>query len=329
MLGAIEELGGVFQEAGKPKDLLRILKSHGGNCLRLRLFVNPDHHGGVVNDLPYTVALARRIKAAGMQFLLDFHYSDTWADPAHQTKPAAWSHMDFASLEATVTQYTVGVITELKSRGTLPDIVQIGNEVTPGMLWPDGRVGGNGDAARQWEQFTRLLQAGIRGVKQPLGKNEPVRIMLHIDRGGDWPTTHWFFTNLHQWSVPFDIIGQSYYPWWHGFIEAVRANLRETARAFGKEILVVETAYPHRDAERWAKEPHMDWPVSPEGQRAFLAELIRTVHAVPDGRGLGVLYWYPEAVPVPGLNVWHGGATALFDAKGNSTPAVEAFRSRS
>ncbi|HZP82413.1 MAG TPA: glycosyl hydrolase 53 family protein [Chthonomonadaceae bacterium] len=323
MLRKIEELGGIFRKDGRPTDPISLMKSYGGNCFRLRLFVNPDHKEGVVNDLPYTLALARRIKAADARLLLDLHYSDTWADPAHQIKPAAWAALDFPALEKRVETYTTEVLAAFKAAGVLPDIVQVGNEITPGMLWPDGKLGGKAQGEAQWERFTQLLRAGIRGVKQPLGKSDRVRILIHIDRGGDWPTTRWFFENLTRRAVAFDLIGLSYYPWWHGTLEAVRHNLCETAQRFGKDILIVETAYPYRNAAWWAREPNMVWPVSPEGQSRFLADLIKTVRATPNGHGLGVLYWYPEALPVEGMTIWHGGATALFDEAGNALPALK------
>lgn len=324
MLGKIEGLGGVFRQEGRPRDAITLMRGSGCNCLRLRLFVAPNGREGVVNDLTYTLALARRIVASRAKLLLDFHYSDTWADPAHQHKPAAWASLDFPALEKKVEEYTASVIAEFKARGVLPDIVQVGNEVTPGMLWPDGRLGGDaaGDPEAQWDRFTRLLNAGIRGVRQPLAKTDSVRIMLHIDKGGSWGATKWFFENIQKRNIPFDLIGQSYYPWWHGTLDDVRNNLRETAKTFGKDIIIVETAYPHRNADRWMREKNMAWPVSPEGQKQFLNDLIKAVRATPDGHGRGVLYWYPEALPVSGMHIWHGGATALFDAEGNALPGL-------
>lgn len=324
MLSQIETLGGVFRKGDQPGDCISLLKDYGANCFRLRLFVQPNHKEGVVNDLDYTLALARRIKAAKAQFLLDFHYSDTWADPGHQGKPEAWANLDFPALEQKVADYTAEVMARFKAEGLLPDIVQVGNEITPGMLWPDGKLGGNGDAGAQWDRFVRLVQAGIRGVKRHLAADDRVRILIHIDRGGDWKTTKWFFENLKKREVAFDIIGQSYYPWWHGSLEAVRDNLRQTAETFGKDILIVETAYPYHGTA-WAKKKNMAWPITAAGQKQFLTDLIQTVRATPGGHGIGVLYWYPESLPVSGMIIWNGGETALFDAQGKPLPALESF----
>ncbi len=327
MLRKIEALGGVFRKGDQPGDAIAIMRSYGCNCFRLRLFVDPNYQEGVVNDLPYTLTLAKRIKASGAQLLLDFHYSDTWADPAHQIIPAAWAGLSFEALEDRVTAYTAGVIMEFKAVGALPDIVQVGNEITPGMIWPPGKLQYHGDSAAvsaSWDHFARLVKAGIRGVKQPLDQNDHVRIMIHIDRGADWKATRFFFEHLRKQGVDFDIIGQSYYPWWHGTLEAVRDNLRQTAQEFGKDIIIVETAYPYRGAE-WAKDKNMDWPISPEGQKQFLQDLVAAVRETPGGHGLGVIYWYPEAIPVTGMGIWNGGSTALFDSNGSALPALEAF----
>jgi len=332
MLTRIEELGGVFRENGKPGGFLAILKKHRCNCHRLRIFVNPTYNNAVVQDVPYTIALAKRIKAHGAKLLLNFHYSDTWADPGHQRKPAAWQDLDFDALQKKVRDYTASVIAAFKEEGVLPDMVQVGNEITPGMLWPDGRIGHDA-ADEQWDRFVRLLKAGVEGVKEPLGRTPNIRIMIHIDRGGDWKTTKWFFDNIIKRGVEFDIIGQSYYPWWHGTMDDLRLNLQETARTYGKDIMVVETAYPHHSDStlrtgEWSPD-RMAWSVSPKGQHAFLAELIKTVRHTPNKCGLGVLWWYPESIPTKGLRIWCQGAMALFDEGGNALPAVKAFEATS
>ena len=140
MLARLEQRGAIYREDGKPQDAIHVFTHHGWNCFRLRLFVDPNGQGGVVNSLDYTRVLARRIKDAGATFILDIHYSDTWADPQHQVKPAAWKDLPFEALEKKVHDYTESVIAQLKSDGCLPQIVQIGNEITPGMLWPDGQL---------------------------------------------------------------------------------------------------------------------------------------------------------------------------------------------
>jgi arabinogalactan endo-1,4-beta-galactosidase/beta-glucanase (GH16 family) len=330
-LPKIESLGGVFRTGSTDGECLSILSAQGANCYRVRLFVNPTGRGTVVQDLPYAIALARRIQALNAHFMLDFHYSDTWADPGHQRKPAAWEDMDFETLVHTVRVYTADVISAFKQAGVLPDIVQVGNEITPGFLWPDGKLYREGEEQPRWPEFTRLLKAAITGVRDALTPSDPVRIMIHIDAGGRRAQTKHFFDHLLQHEVCFDIIGQSYYPWWHGTLEALRHNLEVTARDYDKDIMVVETAYPHHDdfgrgKGTWTP-ARMAWPMNPAGQRDFLEALLRVVRQTPDGRGIGVLWWHPDSIPVEGLHTWFNGAMALFDRGGSMLPAAGAFDS--
>ncbi|HEX9105894.1 MAG TPA: glycosyl hydrolase 53 family protein [Longimicrobiales bacterium] len=325
-LARIEQAGGVFRDSGKAKDALLILRGHGANLFRLRIFVAPNGQDVQVNDLAYTVALARRVKAGGAKLLLDFHYSDTWADPGHQDIPGAWQGLGSDSLERRVERYSANAIAQLKAAGALPDIVQIGNEIDGGILWPAGRVSGPGyDTPAQWAQFARLLQAGIRGVRGALAPGDSVRIMLHYSQGGSVGGTRWFFDHLAGAGVPYDIIGLSYYPFWHGTLADLSANLQATAARYGHDIMVVETTYPWR-AGGWedmaTNRLAMTWATSVAGQAQFARDLVSAVAQTPGGRGLGVVWWYPEAILVPGLFVWGGGSLALFDATGNLVPAA-------
>ncbi len=326
-LAKIEKHGGVYRDRGVAGDAIQIMRKSGANCFRLRLFVNPTGRGMVVNDLPYTVALAKRIRAAGAALLLDFHYSDTWADPAHQSKPAAWKNLPFAELEQRVYSHTRESLASLYAAGAAPDLVQIGNEVTPGMLWPDGKLYGAGDQERQWQQFAKLLKAGVRGVQDAAAGKDVPRIVLHIDKGASWAATKYFFDRIEKHQVPYDVIGLSYYPWWHGKMQDAQETVNKAAQTFGKQVLVVEAGYPYRPLHMGNQyhAEHMQYPQTPEGQKAFLQELIQIVHAVPEGRGIGVIWWYPESILVKGLRIWHGGSTALFDNAGEPTPALSVF----
>jgi arabinogalactan endo-1,4-beta-galactosidase len=329
-LERIEQAGGVFRD-GQPGDAIAIMRARGSNVFRLRLFVNPDYSEVQVNDLEYTVRMAKRVKAAGAKLLLDLHYSDTWADPGHQDPPAAWAALGIDSLEQQVEAWSAGVMTRLKQEGALPDLVQVGNEIDGGMLWPLGRVGGVYDTPAQWDQFTRLLKAGIRGVRSALGPGDSVRILLHYAQGGSSGGAQWFFDHVDQYAVPYDLIGLSYYPWWHGTLADLNTNLRATALRYGRDIIVVETTYPWR-AGGWegmaTNSSAMIWPVSPQGQAQFLRDLVATVAAVPGNHGAGVIWWYPEAIQVQGLFVWGGGSLSLFDAGGNLLPAASEFGAR-
>jgi arabinogalactan endo-1,4-beta-galactosidase len=269
-----------------------------------------------------------------MQFLLDLHYSDFWADPGHQDTPAAWQGQDLATLATTVQKYTRNVVATLSAQGTPPDIVQIGNEVTGGMLWPQGQlyVG----SQQRWVEFTTLLKAGIAGARKGAPEGHKPQIMLHIDRGGDLGGTQWFYDHMLQYGVKFDMIGLSYYSYWHGSLSDVRWNLDNTAARYGKPIVLVETAYPwtfndydgHPNIIGASTTP-LRYPVSPEGQALFISDLLSLVARTPSRLGLGVVYWEPAWIPGVGWKIGEGNAwenQAVFDPQGNALPSVDMMR---
>jgi len=188
-LAFFEARGIVYKSGGQTQDALAILQQRGVNCVRLRLFTssaaqaqaNPYNQ---INNLDYTLPLAVRVKQAGLKFMLDFHYSDIWADPAHQTKPGAWTNLTFPQLVLQMRTYNSNCIAAFRGAGALPDYVQVGNEITPGLLWPDGR---NTDATH-WSQLGQLMKAAIQGIRDAAGTNLP-KTIVHLDRGGDWATT--------------------------------------------------------------------------------------------------------------------------------------------
>lgn len=327
-LARLEAGGASHRDGAGHDDAITALRANGSGLFRLRLFVAPDGGDVVVNDLAYTVALARRVRAAGATLLLDLHYSDTWADPAHQRTPSSWASLDLDALEARVESYTAAVLDTLRAADVLPRLVQVGNEIDAGFLWPLGRVGGpgfDGNDARQ--RFGRLLRAGVRGVRRATTPADSVRIVLHHSQGADAGRVRWFFDLVTDEGVDFDVIGLSYYPWWHGPIAALRTTLQATAARYGRPVMVVETAYPWRD---WhplagASAEHMAWPLTADGQRRFLRDVLAAVAAVPERRGIGAIWWYPESVRVPGLDVWGDGALALFDGTGLLLPAAIEF----
>jgi arabinogalactan endo-1,4-beta-galactosidase len=196
-----ETHGSVFKGGGEAKPGLQIFKDHGYNWIRLRLFHSPTR---LPNNLDYTLASAREAKRSGFKFLLNYHYSDTWADPHKQTLPAAWTNKTHKELVRAVFEYTRDVLIAFREAGAMPDMVQIGNEITPGMLWPDGKLPQN------WKNFRQLLKAGIKGVKAGCGPHPPPRIMIHIEKSGNKEATKGFFDKLNSYGVDYDVIGQSY-----------------------------------------------------------------------------------------------------------------------
>jgi len=316
LLARMESLGQVYSAGGQAEDLLATFKNHGCTMMRLRLWVNPTGADIFVNDLAYTVALALRIKAAGLAFLLDIHYSDTWADPGAQATPAAWSGLALAPLATQVQTYTADVIATLRDAGAMPDVVQIGNETTDGMLWKTGQISVSG-----WSSFATLIKAGIRGVKDGTGNAAAPKVMLHIDRGGDWGATQWFFDNVAMQGIDYDLIGLSFYPQYHGPLSGAKTVLTSTATRYDKGVMVVETGYPFEGSWSGAWVTH---PVTPAGQRQFLIDLVAHVRTLPHGRGRGVMFWAPEWLPTAGLGS-NWGEKTLYADNGAVLPGLAAL----
>jgi arabinogalactan endo-1,4-beta-galactosidase len=326
-------MAGLFRENGQPASEIEILSGHGWNTFRLRVFVDPIRQAPL-NSLANTIPVAKQIKAAGSQFLLDIHYSDTWADPQHQETPEAWRSMDVSQLERKVEDYTADVIRQFQAAGAMPDMVQVGNEITGGMLWPLGhvRVPASSvkldagpiqalpepyDDAVQWDHFTRFLKAGIRGVLEGSGASIP-RIVIHIDCGGDWPVTRWFLDHMEKAGVEYDIIGQSFYPFYHGTPEDLQGNIVQCERAYHKPFLVAETGYSQSGGDALLKERKYNlWPGTPEGQLQFMADLVNLVRRTPGG--LGVYYWAPEGRAL-------GGGNSIWRADGSPGPSVSVLQ---
>lgn len=302
-----EQQGSVFKDNGVAQPALQILRNHGYNWVRLRIFHAP---ATLPNNLDYTIAEAKQAKALGFHLLLDFHYADTWADPGHQPTPKAWQSLSHPQLVQAVFDYTRDTIAAFRQAGVLPDMVQVGNEVTNGMLWPDGKL------PEHWDNFAQLMQAGIRGVAAGSGDEPHPRIMIHIDRGGDIAGTRYFFDKLATYGIKFDVIGQSYYPWWEGSLNDLRANLQFMTSTYDKDVYVVETAYNWKPGN-YLHRPG-PFPETPEGQREFLDELNRVVMNAPGGHGKGIFWWEPA---VKGDLLQRG----LFDDNGNALPAIGVF----
>jgi len=326
-----EDKGGVyFDSRGVRRDALDILQANGVNFARLKIWVNPADG---YNNKARVLDMARQIKSRGMQLLIDFHYSDTWADPGHQAKPAAWASLSFAQLQKAVHDYTADVLGSLKAQGTAADMAQIGNEINGGMLWPDG-------SSSNWPNLAALLKAGIGGARSA---SPGTRIMLHIANGGDNAGTRWWFDNAVANGVPFDVIGLSHYVYWHGTLAALQANLNDVAARYGKPVVVAETAYGFTLAERDAQ-PNIfntslqqagGYPATPQGQASMLRDIFDVVQSVPNGRGLGVFYWEPTWTAVAGNgvdpanpssgDVWEN--QAMFDYANRALPVLDVFGS--
>jgi arabinogalactan endo-1,4-beta-galactosidase len=320
-LAFFEDRGIVYRDAGQVEDGFLILKNHGLTCARLRLFTSSAAQAqadpyNYTNNLAYTLPLAVRLKNAGMQFMLDFHYSDTWADPAHQAKPTAWTSLTFAQLVGQMRDYNSNCITAFKVAGAMPDFVAVGNEITSGLLWPDGKVGGTNDTSAQWSQLGQLMIAAVQGIRSAAGTDMP-KIIVHIDRGADWSTTQWFFDHLNAQGVQFDIIGQSYYPYWHGSLSALSNCLTNAAKRYDKPVIVAETDFP------WGSSTNIyGIPATTNGQVQYVAALAQVVKSVPGGLGAGIFWWGGEYQSLSGYNLGGFDKRSFFGSgAGSPVPA--------
>jgi len=233
-LPQFEDQGKKYYENDKATDAIQILKDKGFNYIRLRIFNNPRADSGYSKkgycDLESTKKMALRIKAAGMGFLLDFHYSDNWADPGKQHIPSAWKKLSYKVLKDSVKAFTKMVLKQLKEQGTAPDMVQVGNEINHGMMWPVANI-------THLDTLAGVLKAGIAAVRS---EDESAKIMLHIACGGQNKESRFFLDNMLSRGAKFDIIGESYYPEWHGSIADLKSNLNDLALRYKQDVIVVE-----------------------------------------------------------------------------------------
>jgi arabinogalactan endo-1,4-beta-galactosidase len=283
-LPELEAKGVKFTDKGVPKDAIEILKDHGFNYIRLRIFNNPARDSGYSPqkgfcDLEHTKQMAKRVKAAGLKLLLDFHYSDYWADPQQQYKPAAWRGQDFNALKHSVYTYTVEVLQQLKAQGTLPDMVQVGNEINHGMIWPEGEI-------NNLDSLAELIYMGVQGVKA-VDPSTPV--MLHIALGGQNLEARFFLDQMLDRNVPFDVIGLSYYPKWHGTLDDLKANMTDLSTRYNRQVMVAEYTQ-------------------------LKTEVNDIAFNLPNNKALGTFIWEP-------LSTWE----QIFDKAGKSNAYIDLY----
>jgi arabinogalactan endo-1,4-beta-galactosidase len=301
-LPQMEATGFNFYESdGTETDCLVILKNKGMNTVRLRVFVNPSSHpqnGHCSKE--ETVAMAVRAKELGMRVMIDFHYSDTWADPGNQTKPAAWANCTFAALKDSVYQHTYDVLNALKNAGVTPEWVQIGNEIPGGMLWPEGSYTNFG-------QLSALVNKGYDATKD-IDSN--IKVIVHIDKGNDNARFRWFFDLAVANGMKFDVIGASYYPYWLGSdytatINDLETNLNDMVTRYDKDVMVVEVGGDYTLVQN---------------TQDMLNQVISIVRGIPGQRGLGVIYWEPE-----GAKSWSNYQLNCWQNNGKPSMALDAF----
>ena len=331
--------GAKFSDAGRAGTPVTIMRAAGANYVRMRLWVSPPPG---YSDLASDLALARQVRAAGMRIYLDVMYSDFWADPQHQDIPAAWAGQDLAQLTATVRAYTQQVISAFARQGTPVDMASVGNEIRNGILWPTGEV--NCANCGGWDNLAQLLTAGVAGARAGNPAGHKLLIMMHYDQGGDNALSSAFYSELQAHGVPFDVIGLSYYPFFHGAISAMRANVDQLATQFRKPIMIAETQYawtlangnsPLGDSTGdfvWqASQLSPGYPASPGGQLSFVTDELSILAQVPGGLGAGLFYWAPDWIPGvpwepgPGIGSPNVNLT-LFNFEGAALPSIGIFQ---
>lgn len=289
---------------GRISDVLVYLRDNVQmNSVRVRLFVNPTNEkkDGTFQDLEYVTKFGKRIKEAGMQFLLDIQYSDSWTDPSNQSVPSSWykgtlsqSNPTNESLVDSMYSYTKRVLEHLDANGAKPDYVQIGNEISYGMLWRTNsdRCLSNSSAS-VWKRLTNLLSSACKAVREV---NPEAKIILHIERSGDKDSAVKFYNTMKANGVDYDIIGLSYYPFWHKGIQNLFKTLSALETSFAdKEIQIVETAYyyssfPTNDSS--FENTTSTWPATSAGQKQFVEDLIKMLNEHTNVTGL--YYWCAE-----------------------------------
>lgn len=304
-LPQMEATGFKFYDSnGVSQDCFKILKDHGFNTIRLRTWVNPSNSKTSGHcSKEETVAMALRAKRWGMRIMINFHYSDTWADPGKQHKPKAWEGHDFKTLQNDVYNYTFDVMNTLKSKGIYPEWVQVGNEIPSGMIYPEG-------STDNWPQLAALINKGYDAIKAVSPKS---KVILHVDQGNDNGRFRYWFDNAKKHNAKYDVIGLSYYPYWLKgspdytlSIDDLGKNLNDLVTRYGKEVMIVEVGGE---------------ATKPENTFDMLVAVQQKVKAVPNGKGLGVLYWEPQ-----GANIWSKYNLSAWGDDGKPTKALKAFQ---
>lgn len=302
-LPQMEATGYKFYDAdGSEKDCLQLLKDRGMNSIRLRVWVNPnDDKASGHCSKDETVTMALRAQKMGFRVMIDFHYSDSWADPAKQFKPKAWENHSFPELLNDVYNHTFEVVNALKNAGVTPEWVQVGNEIPGGMLWPEG-------STNNWSQLGQLLNKGYDAVK---AVDHNIKVIVHVDEGNNNKKFREFFDNATKQKVKYDVIGLSYYPYWikKDYTETIvdlEFNLNDMAKRYKKEVMVVEVGGEDNKIDN---------------TKNLLEATIKAVRNVPDNKGLGVLYWEPQ-----GARSWSHYALSAWLENGQPSPALDAFK---
>ena len=350
----LERCGAKYYDNGEERDLLAIMKSYDVDTIRIRLWNDPwsetgESYGAGENDLKTSLEIAKRVSAAGFGVLLNFHYSDFWADPGKQIKPKAWADYGVKELEQAVYDYTLESMRTFLDAGVNITMVQVGNELSNGLLWPEGKV-------PNYDNIATFVNAGIRAVRKA---DAAIPVMIHLDNGGNNALYREWFDNFTKRGEDFEIIGLSYYPFWHGSLQMLNDNMNDIAERYGKDLVIAEVSMGYTmedyknyeklsDEERkgYATRPALvekiEYPMTKQGQYDFMEDFLNRISHIKGGKGKGFFYWEPAWIPVPGSG-WATPASlkymndpgpcgnewanqALFDYDGNALPTLSLIR---
>lgn len=350
----LERCGAKYYDNGEERDLLAIMKSYDVDTIRIRLWNDPwsetgESYGAGENDLKTSLEIAKRVTAAGFGVLLNFHYSDFWADPGKQIKPKAWADYGVKELEQAVYDYTLESMRTFLDAGVNITMVQVGNELSNGLLWPEGKV-------PNYDNIAAFVNAGIRAVRKA---DAAIPVMIHLDNGGNNALYREWFDNFTKRGEDFEIIGLSYYPFWHGSLQMLNDNMNDIAERYGKDLVIAEVSMGYTmedyknyeklsDEERkgYATRPALvekiEYPMTKQGQYDFMEDFLNRISHIKGGKGKGFFYWEPAWIPVPGSG-WATPASlkymndpgpcgnewanqALFDYDGNALPTLSLIR---
>lgn len=350
----LERCGAKYYDNGEERDLLAIMKSYDVDTIRIRLWNDPwsetgESYGAGENDLKTSLEIAKRVTAAGFGVLLNFHYSDFWADPGKQIKPKAWADYGVKELEQAVYDYTLESMQTFMDAGVNITMVQVGNELSNGLLWPEGKV-------PNYDNIATFVNAGIRAVRKA---DAAIPVMIHLDNGGNNALYREWFDNFTKRGEDFEIIGLSYYPFWHGSLQMLNDNMNDIAERYGKDLVIAEVSMGYTmedyknyeklsDEERkgYATRPALvekiEYPMTKQGQYDFMEDFLNRISHIKGGKGKGFFYWEPAWIPVPGSG-WATPASlkymndpgpcgnewanqALFDYDGNALPTLSLIR---
>ena len=368
----LERCGAKYYDDGTEMDILDIMKKYDVDSIRIRLWNDPwsetgESYGAGENDLPTSLAIAKKVSEAGFGVLLNFHYSDFWADPGKQIKPKAWASYGVEELEQAVYDFTLDSMRTFLENGVNITMVQVGNELSNGLLWPEGKV-------PNYDNIAKFVSAGIRAVRKAdaerlageisgvcdaCAKLDKILVMIHLDNGGKNELYREWFDHYIERGEDFEIIGMSYYPFWHGSLQSLDDNMNDVAERYGKDIVVAEVSMGHtmedyKDYEKLSDEERkgyatrpalvekIDYPMTIQGQYDFMEDFLNRLKNVKGGKGKGFYYWEPAWIPIHGSG-WATPASlkymqdpgpcgnewanqALFDYNGNALPALQVIR---